>query len=780
MSRQLYIVLLCIAMSLALTPLSAARSLTAEELVSIKWLTHPELAPDGNRIAFQVRIADMEKSTFQQDIFLHNLVSGETTELLFTANDEKDPQWSPAGTSLGFLSDRGDSSESEPHFQVWLLPLAGGEAKQLTDSPTDIAQFRFSADGRYIYYLAKRDRPAAQQRLLDLDDERRSDLTVVGQDRLAKDFWRYDLEEEKARLVYRGDPGIEEFDLSSDGKYIVYTSNQNGDPDRWVDINLYLLNIADSSATLLADLGNEESQPRFAPNSKAVAFLAPQDQRYSFSQSEIHVVELSSRRVSKLSSDIDLGIDSYVWAADSRSLIVNVQAGMQSALYRLSLADLSIDPILTGQQYIAAMSGQNGKLAVVFETSTTPPEIGVVNVENRSLNTATRVNAFADEIELPRQRVVTYRSADNTEIEAVLWEPVGMSPVAKYPAVIDLHGGPDSRTTNTMFNRIPQYLAAKGYVVLSPNYRGSQGYYAEFNVANVNDLGGRDYQDVIAGVDYLESLGYVDPEAIGITGGSYGGYLTNWAISQSRRFAAAVSGFGIFNFFTDYGGSEWAYWEREYLGNYWDNDSLWLVRSPMRFVEQITTPVLILHGEDDPNTFITNSMEMYRALLDLGRTVEFVRLPREGHGFNEPQHRVIEMQRTLGWFDRYLQPSRSYAVAGEIVGSESASLTFVGAQRQALKRLPPPDGQYVVVRLELSSRNTEPSTLTFDEDIQLITPDYQRRLASGLLVQNQLVNGASLKLRPEVFTAEIVFDLPIDASEATLRVEGFAPLRIRF
>ncbi|MFH2056701.1 MAG: S9 family peptidase, partial [bacterium] len=516
------------------------------------------------------------------------------------------------------------------------------------------------------------------------------------------------------------------------------------------------------------------------PNPKAVAFLAPQDPRYSFSQVEIYVVELGSRRTTKLSSDIDLGIEEFAWSSDSRSLIVDVEAGTQSALYRLSLADLSIDPILTGAQYISALSGKNDKLAVVFETAATAPEIGLVQLDGRALDALTKVNELDAEIELPTQRVITYRSTENAEIEAVLWEPVGVSSVAKYPAVLELHGGPDDRTTNTMFNRLPQYLAANGYVVLSPNYRGSQGYYAEFNVANVNDLGGRDYQDVMAGVDYLEALGYVDPDAIGITGGSYGGYLTNWAISQSNRFAAAVSAFGIFNFFTDYGGSEFAYWEREYLGEYWEDDSIWLARSPSSYAAQITTPVLIMHGEEDPNTFITNSMEMYRALLDMGRTVEFVKLPREGHGFDEPQHRVIEMEWTLDWFDRYLQPSRSFAVSGEIVSSKTATLTFMSAQKMTLKRLPPPEGQYVLLRLELSSRASESPTLSIDDDFMLVTPDYQRCLASGLLVQSQLVTGASIELRREVFTPEIIFDLPKDATEATLRVEGFAPLRIRF
>ncbi|MFH2054520.1 MAG: hypothetical protein ABIJ61_01055, partial [bacterium] len=160
MSRPVYIVFMFALFCLLLTPALMPRSISPEELVSIKWLTHPELSPDGNRIAFQVRIADLEKSRYQQDIYLCDLVSGRTSELLLTDKDERAPQWSLDGAFLGFLSDRGDSSESEPIVQVWLLPLSGGEAKQLTESPTSIEQFRLSEDGKYIYYLAEQERPA--------------------------------------------------------------------------------------------------------------------------------------------------------------------------------------------------------------------------------------------------------------------------------------------------------------------------------------------------------------------------------------------------------------------------------------------------------------------------------------------------------------------------------------------------------------------------------------------------------------------------------------------
>jgi dipeptidyl aminopeptidase/acylaminoacyl peptidase len=760
----------------------SGRTLTIEELVKMKVLSHPRLSPDAKQIVFQVRIADMEESRYQQDTYLLDLTSRETRPLAFSPANEESPEWSPDGAKIAFLSDRSfeASDTGESTTQIWLLPVTGGEAKQLTQSAESIEDFQFSKDGRYIYYLTSMAKSAEMKRLEESSEDQKTDLELVDRFRPRKELWRYDLKAEKGACVYRGDPGIDQFNLSPNGKLIAFRSNQTGSPDRWADYNIYLLNIADSSASLLADLGNEETEARFSPDNSKVAFLAPQNPKYSFSQEELFLVDVQSRDTAILTADLLLGVEDYCWRKSGDGLIVNVRAGAYSGLYQIPFPTGNIAPLLSGNYVIDAMSCDNDSLAVVYESRTTAEEIGLIPLSQKTIFKATDLNKLPDDVTLPEQELISYKSVDGTEIEAVLLKPVSFDPTRTYPAVISVHGGPSYRVTDVMDDRFFQSLAGDGYVVLAPNFRGSTGYYADFNIADVGDLGGGDYQDIMAGLDYLVATGYVDPARVGITGGSYGGYMTDWAITQTDRFAAAVSEYGIFNFFTDYGGSIYAYWEREYLGNYWDADSLYLKYSPFRYVKNIKTPVLIMHGDKDPNTFITNSLEMYRALLDQGKVVEFVRFPREKHGFHEPQHRVLELEMMLEFFGKYLKTQRAFAVSGEMRSSEDGNVAFLSSEPLASGQQPPPSGKYVMVTLEFSSVPGKEFSVDLDDDIMLISPDFDRYLPAGILIQNQIVRGGKVELTKGAFKAAFLFDVPEVLTEGIVQVKDFSDLRVKF
>ena len=244
---------------------------------------------------------------------------------------------------------------------------------------------------------------------------------------------------------------------------------------------------------------------------------------------------------------------------------------------------------------------------------------------------------------------------------------------------------------------LAQVYAAEGYAVLSPNYRGSEGYGAAFSTANRADLGGGDAQDILAGIDRAVAEGLADPERLAVVGSSYGGYLVNWLIGHSDRFRAAVSKFGIFSLVTDFSNSQAPRWETEYLGGYpWDKPELYAERSPATYLQNIHTPVLILHGEGDPNTFIANSQEMYQSLRLLGKTVEYVHYPREGHGIGEPQHRLDEIRRSLAWFDKYLcgEGQRTVYRTGEkilhdgweLLVSSASLATYAGRAEEKRRR----------------------------------------------------------------------------------------------
>ncbi|HKJ68746.1 MAG TPA: prolyl oligopeptidase family serine peptidase, partial [bacterium] len=292
------------------------------------------------------------------------------------------------------------------------------------------------------------------------------------------------------------------------------------------------------------------------------------------------------------------------------------------------------------------------------------PEIAV-NREGRQ-TLLTNNSRQLEEYQTGSAQLYRWESVDGAEIEGVLFLPPGFEESSKYPMILTVHGGPYGRFRREFLQYyFSQQYTADGYIVFAPNPRGSSGYTDAFGKAIWHEkgghMGGIDYQDIMAGVDALIRDGYVDSTRMGVTGGSYGGYLTNWIISRTDRFAAAVSMYGIFSLFTDWSNSWQPAWEKMYLGiYYWEQpinrEHPYVQYSPAFYVENIRTPVLIMHGTDDKYTNLSNSQEMHQALKTLGREVKFVVYPREGHGLSdEPNHRRDVLLRAKRWFDQYLQ-----------------------------------------------------------------------------------------------------------------------------
>ncbi len=330
-------------------------------------------------------------------------------------------------------------------------------------------------------------------------------------------------------------------------------------------------------------------------------------------------------------------------------------------------------------------------LVYVQESATFLPEIALRDPDG-VVHILTKLNKdFTDSYLLPRQEVVSWTTEDGLTIEGVLTYPAEgqekgerrkekgnagedmvdaanseanhadsppflLSPFS-FPLIVQIHGGPKGRSANTLQNySMAPVWASEGYAVLRPNFRGSEGYGNAFAIANRRDLGGGDFRDIMAGVDHVIKMGVADGERLGVMGGSYGGYMTNWVIGHTDRFKGAVSMFGIFHLQTDYSNSELSRWENDYLGGYyWQDPEIYRRLSPGSYVEAIKTPTLIIHGDDDTNTFISNSKELYQALRHRGVAAQFVHYPREGHGVREPNHKLDEVRRCLAWMDKHVR-----------------------------------------------------------------------------------------------------------------------------
>ncbi|MFH1572395.1 MAG: prolyl oligopeptidase family serine peptidase [Acidobacteriota bacterium] len=359
---------------------------------------------------------------------------------------------------------------------------------------------------------------------------------------------------------------------------------------------------------------------------------------------------------------------------------------------------------------------------------------------------------------------------------------------SRVPLVVSPHGGPHGRVTDR-FNGEYQVWAAQGYASLSPNFRGSSGYGAAFDVANKKDIGFGDYQDLMSGVDRVIEMGIADPGRMAIQGGSYGGFMTNWVITQTDRFKAAVSKYGLWNLVTDWSNSDNPRWELNYLeAYYWDDLALWLKHSPGNYVKNVKTPVLILHGDSDPNTELSNSREMYQALLHAGKTVEFVVYPREGHGISgEPNHILDRQQRVVDWFARHVLHEPEGHPAGKPVtdGDWEMAVARVSVSSPG----PAADQSSKDLRVECTLRylGGEDSDFSLDliHDVYLKTPDHREVSVSGVLEsaggREVLVKSKALTLTGlREYSVRLVFRVPAEMSESTFKLKGFPKILIRY
>ena len=791
-----------------------ANRVTIEDMLRWRIASNPVLSPDGRRIAYLVTENDFEKSRPVTHLWWVDVETRQTRRLTQTDNGAADPRWSPDGRWLAFLTTRGSEDPKKPRTQVWLLPVEGGESFALTRAAQGVAHYRWAPDGKSVYYVAPQPLPAPAEALRERRQQQKLDAVVVDEEKPRKEIWRVLVEDRRAERVFAGDLGVNEFEPSPDGRSIVYRTNYTGEPDHSRKYDLWVLDLATGRARQLTRRDGEERSAVWSPDSTRVAFLAPRVPEVNFSQEEIFVVAVTAPAPAtgtageaqlpepqRLTKDFSGAIERLRWPArgDAICFAAGIRAG--SRLFRLNPADGSVRAASVETAYFAEADFSGDTIAAVAQGPDSLPEIallrtGTTPAEPQRL---TDLNPQLKDFSLGATELVRWKSKDNLEIEGLLIKPPGWQTGQKYPALVEIHGGPHSRRTNTLASAgFAQVWAARGWIVFQPNFRGSSGYGHEFGTAIRGELGGRDADDILTGVDALVAQGLTDEGRLAVVGGSYGGYMTNWLIARTKRFRAAVSLFGIFNLVTDFSQSDFPSWEPNYLTKYyWENLQTYLDRSPFKYVNDITTPVLILHGEEDNNTSIANSREMYQALKTLGRTAKFVRFPREGHGFREPGHRVEQFQLMAAWLDEHalgLAELRPRAI-GEAARKDNWELRIAAVRTPESYAGVKPKGYFVEV--EFLIRAVEPteerfSLLVFDthgSEIVLAAGDrnlYPEGVVAESLGQRVLARSSNQVVafvpdregKHAAMAVTVAFDAPAGAREFTLRVKDFPPVRI--
>jgi dipeptidyl aminopeptidase/acylaminoacyl peptidase len=355
-----------------------------------------------------------------------------------------------------------------------------------------------------------------------------------------------------------------------------------------------------------------------------------------------------------LTPDLDRNVSSARFSSDGRSVFVRIEDSGEDHLARVDVATGRVTRVVAGAVSVGAFDvARDGTPVALVNRLDRPAEVHVI--EGAGSRALTGVNdSLFGQIRLGEVRAVRFPSADGTEVEAFVYLPAGYEQGRRYPTLLRLHGGPVAQYGHS-FNFEAHLFAANGYVVITPNPRGSSGYGEAFSRAIFADWGTKDFQDVMAGVDYAVAQGWSDPDRLGVGGWSYGGILTNYVLTQTDRFKGAVSGASEVLYVANYGHDHYQLqWELE-LGLPWTNRAAWERISPFNNVEKIVTPTLVMGGEHDWNVPILNSEQLYQSLRRLGRTTQLVVYPDQPHGLRVPSYQKDRLERYLGWYGKYVK-----------------------------------------------------------------------------------------------------------------------------
>ncbi len=616
------------------------KALTPEAFLELRSVQEPQISLDGTKVAFVVGgFGTGAKRT--RHIWIYEKEKSASRQLTYSTKSESAPRWSPDGKQLLFLSNR-DGDEQ----QIYVLRMEGGEAAALTKGKASASEPAWSPDGKSIAYLAPDPKTEAEEtKAKDKDDER-----VVDRDDKHARLRVMDVATKQVRTLTEPTWKVEELAWMPDGQAMVVKATDRPAVDRFTD-RLYRVGVQDGQIRELLAPRGPFGNLRVSPDGKGIAFVGCRDDGPQ--PSDLMILPAGVALAKNLTgASLDRQIMHYAWAKGGWVVAVyadgfrNKFTGYSETGERKDSADMAMNP---GEFSVAA----NGEIAFVGQSTTSMPELYLRDTSGKA-EQVSHVNDGWKQYAVTVPEFYKYKSFDGMEIEAGLLKPAGYDGKSRLPLVVLVHGGPTGNWEDSI-DAWGQLLVSRGYAVLYPNIRGSTGYGQKFVEVNRADWGGGDFKDVMAGVDDLIAKGVADPERLGIGGWSYGGYMSEWAVTQTTRFKAAVSGAGMANLISEYGTEEDPAYDEWFWGVPYEKPEGFLNASPFLYLKNAKTPTLILQGEEDPIDPKGQSQELYRGLKRYGVESEFVLYPREPHGFQEAKHRVDVQKRVVEWFEKYLK-----------------------------------------------------------------------------------------------------------------------------
>jgi dipeptidyl aminopeptidase/acylaminoacyl peptidase len=646
------------------------RDITLDDLAKLQRVGGPVVSPDGEWVIYSVSQVDTKDDKSQSHLWMVKWDGSVDLQLTYGKEGASEPKFSPDGRYISFLSSRPGAAKGD---QVWVIDRRGGEAEQFTAiTDHEIGGFEWSPDSRGLLLTlrpknepdAEEGKPPATPKPIVIDRYHfKQDIQGYLRDDAWNSLYLYDIATKKLEKLTTG-KNVNESDAawSPDGKWIAYVSNQDSDPDRSNNTDVFVVEAKAGAAPrkLTTWEGPDGGQLAWSPDSKAIAYIQGSPLKLlEYSQSRAAVVTLDGK-VSYPAAKLDRAVRSPIYSPDGKlSYLVNDDRDQYPA--EVELAGNGDRPLETRPGTAMSWDAEAGHAAVLFSDDADPAE--VYALEGGTLRKLTKHNdALMAELNLVATEGIEFKSKDGTDVHGLLTKPGGFKDGSPVPLILFIHGGPNAQDEHG-FDFLRQWLATKGYAELNVNYRGSSGRGQDYAKAIAGDWGHYEVDDLLAGVDKAVALGVADPNRLCVTGWSYGGILTDYSVASTDRFKCGISGAGVAAPMSFYGVDQYILQYDNELGPPWKNLRLYLKMSyPFLEVEKrVHTPMLFMGGTSDMNVPLLGGEQMYQALKSLGRPTELVVYPGQFHGFTKPSYIRDRYERWLAWWDKYLKPEQAPA-----------------------------------------------------------------------------------------------------------------------
>jgi dipeptidyl aminopeptidase/acylaminoacyl peptidase len=630
---------------------AASSPLTIEDYVAMPTLGSVEFSPDGKRIAYVVTRADLTKSSWDSDVWLIDADGRNGFQLTRGPRSDSSPRWSPDGRRIAFLSDRDGLTG------LYVIEVGGGEAMRLTDEKTTIRAFEWSPDGKSIAFIRTDRRTAEEERRADEKDDAR----VVGEGVRHAQLHVIDVDTKQVRQLTKGPFTVWSLSWSPDGKQIAFDRAAGSGLDAMYQTDIYLVSVEGGEARPLVVRDGLERNPKFSPDGKSIAFTSTRGEHDWLREHFIHVASVTDGSARVVGADYGRTPESVIWSPDGRTIWFEGPWNTTTQLFRVGADGSRFMNVTNAAGLIddASIDFASGRVAFIYQTLTTPPELFISNLAQFEPRRLTNHNAAYRDRALGETRVIRWKNPkDGLEIEGLLTLPLGYEAGQKVPLLAFVHGGPASRFDQGFLGYLgfiypPHVFASRGFAILRPNPRGTGGYGESFRQANRNDWGGMDWIDINAGIDKVIADGIADPQRLGLMGWSYGGYIASWAISRGDRLKAISVGAPVTDLLSFHGTAD----IRHFIPQYFRGASLEALRahSPLWHLEKPSGPVLIQHGEDDERVPLSQGTMLYRLLEEMGADVTMVIYPRSAHTPREPKLRLDVARRNVEFFEKHVK-----------------------------------------------------------------------------------------------------------------------------